>query len=287
MSRVPAASPEPKVVTANGLRFAYLEEGDGPLVLLLHGFPDTAHTWDALRPRLAARGYRAVSPFLRGYHPTEVPRRDTNAETLAADAVALIAALGADDAIVVGHDWGALAAYGAAGLAPERVAKLVTVAIPHPATLRPTPAKVWGVRHFLVNRLPGAAARFARDDFAALPDLYKRWSPAWSPRAEEFMAVRACFAHRASLDAALGYYRTLSPFLPKCLRTRITVPTIAFAGLHDGLAEPDDFHHAARFFKSSYTVEEVPGGHFLHREHPDVFAERLLAHLPERRAAAS
>ena len=58
-----------KFVDANGLRFAYLEEGSGPLVLMLHGFPDTAHSWDDLRPRIAAKGYRAVSPFMRGYSP--------------------------------------------------------------------------------------------------------------------------------------------------------------------------------------------------------------------------
>ena len=90
---------------ANGLRFAYLEEGSGPLVLMLHGFPDTAHTWDDLRPRIAAAGYRAVSPFMRGYHPSAVPDRDPDQETLARDPLALIEALGADDAIVIGHDW--------------------------------------------------------------------------------------------------------------------------------------------------------------------------------------
>ena len=63
-------------VDANGLRFGYLEEGSGPLVLLLHGFPDTAHTWDELRPRIAAKGYRAVSPFLRGYAPISRTRRN-------------------------------------------------------------------------------------------------------------------------------------------------------------------------------------------------------------------
>ena len=82
-------------VDANGLRFAYLEEGSGPLVLLLHGFPDTAHTWDELRPRIAAKGYRAVSPFLRGYSPSGIPARDTDQETLARDPLALIEALGA------------------------------------------------------------------------------------------------------------------------------------------------------------------------------------------------
>ena len=88
-------------VEANGLKFAYLEEGSGPLVVLLHGFPDTAHTWDDLRPRLAAKGYRAVSPFMRGYHPSAIPARDADQETIARDPLALIEALGADDAIML------------------------------------------------------------------------------------------------------------------------------------------------------------------------------------------
>ncbi|MGA7050004.1 MAG: alpha/beta hydrolase, partial [Mycobacterium sp.] len=166
-------------VEANGLRFAYLEEGSGPLVLLLHGFPDTAHTWDELRPRIAAKGYRAVSPFMRGYAPSGIPDRDTDQETLARDALALIEALGASEAIVIGHDFGAAAAYGAAGLGPDRVRKLITIAIPHPAALKPSPKKLWGVRHFAIYKLPGAPKRFAHNDFAALPAIYRRWSPTW------------------------------------------------------------------------------------------------------------
>lgn len=89
------ATPELKFVTANGLRFAYFEEGSGPLVLLLHGFPDTARTWDAVRPALAAAGYRAVTPYLRGYHPTAIPAQPAyDSETLGRDVLALIAALG-------------------------------------------------------------------------------------------------------------------------------------------------------------------------------------------------
>src|SRR6201988_458575 len=110
-----------RFVDANGLIFAYLENGSGPLVLMLHGFPDTAHSWDDLRPRIAAKGYRAVSPFMRGYHPTAIPQRDTDQETLARDPLALIEALGARDAIIIGHDWGASAAYGAAALGPDQV----------------------------------------------------------------------------------------------------------------------------------------------------------------------
>ncbi|QEN15554.1 alpha/beta fold hydrolase [Mycolicibacterium sp. ELW1] len=264
---------------ANGLRFAYIEEGSGPLVLMLHGFPDTAHTWDDLRPRIADRGYRAVSPFMRGYHPTEVPDSDPSQETLARDVLALISALGASEAVLIGHDWGASAAYGAAALGPERVSKLITVAIPHPATLVPTPRKLWGARHFAAYKLPGAAKRFARNDFAALPAIYRRWSPTWSPPASEFDAVRECFASPGSLDAAFGYYRKLSPLPSASLRARITVPTTVFAGLDDPVAELSDYRRAARKFLSDYVIEEVPGGHFMHREHPEVFAERVLAHL--------
>jgi pimeloyl-ACP methyl ester carboxylesterase len=266
-------------VEANGIRFACLSEGAGPLVLLLHGFPDTAHTWDDVRPRLAAKGYRAVSPFMRGYHPTSIPDRDADSETLAKDVLALIVALGEESAIVVGHDWGATAAYGAATLGPERVRKLFVLAIPHPATLRPTPGKVWGVRHFFGYRLPGAPKRFAKNGFAALPRIVHRWSPAWDPPEHELAAVRECFAHEASLNAAFGYYRAFAFPLPKFFQETIKVPTVVFAGLEDSVADVSDYERAARMFESEYTIEQVPGGHFLHREHPEVFAERLLAHL--------
>lgn len=266
-------------VRANDLEFAYLEDGRGPLVLLLHGFPDTAHTWDEVRPRIAKKGYRAVSPFLRGYRPTAIPPRDADARTLAEDVLALIGALGETSAVVIGHDWGAFAAYGAASLAPERVRQLITVGLPHPATVVPTLAKAWAVRHFLAYKLPGAAARFAANDFAALPAIYRRWSPTWTPSASELAAVRECFAERASLEAAFGYYRQLRVVPPPYLRDPIRVPTVAFAGSDEPAVGPADYHAAKKAFANDYTVEEMPGGHFMHREHPAIFAERLLAHL--------
>jgi pimeloyl-ACP methyl ester carboxylesterase len=271
--------PDIDYVTANGLRFAFLSEGRGPLVLLLHGFPDTAHTWDDVRPALAARGFRAVSPFTRGYSPTAIPERDATQETLARDALALIEALGEESAILIGHDWGATAAYGATALEPRRVRKLITLAIPHPATLRPTPSKLWGVRHFALYKLPGAPERFARNDFAALREIYRRWSPAWDPPPEELAAVRACFSHPESLRAAFGYYRAFSAGGMAFMRKPIGVPTVVFSGEQDGVATRDDFEHAASMFTAGYVVEAMPGGHFLHREHPAIFRERLLAHL--------
>jgi pimeloyl-ACP methyl ester carboxylesterase len=268
-----------KTVTANGLRFAYLEEGAGPLVLLFHGFPDTAHTWDDLRPRLAAAGFRAVSPFLRGYAPTEIPPRDADLETLARDALGLIAALGEERAILVGHDWGAATVYGAAALEPARVARLFALAIPHPASLRPSPRLLVHARHFAAYKLPGAARRFAAHDFAALPEIYRRWSPTWSPAPSEFAAVRACFADPASLDAAFCMYRAVPLRPPPHLRRPIAVPTVVFAGADDPLVAMGAYERARRWFGGDYAVEVLPGGHFLHREHPDAFAARLLDRL--------
>jgi len=268
-----------RFVDANGLKFAYLEEGSGPLVLMLHGFPDTAHSWDDLRTRIAARGYRAVSPFMRGYHPSAVPDRDPDQETLARDPLALIEALGARAAVVIGHDWGASAAYGAAALGPDLVTKLFIIGIPHPAAVKPSLKKLWAVRHFAAYKLPGAPNRFARNDFAALPAIYRRWSPTWRPEPGEFDAVRASFANPASLNAAFGYYRKLSPVPSTSLKTRITVPTVVFAGLDDPIVSPADYRGAARMFDGEYIVEEVRGGHFMHREYPEEFAERLLSHL--------
>jgi len=274
---------EPQTITANGLRFGYLEQGTGPLVLLVHGFPDTAYTWDKAMPALAAAGYRAVAPFTRGYRPTEVPGDGAyDVETLGKDVLALIDAFGGS-AIVVGHDWGAAAAYSAAAIAPERTKLLVTVGVPHPRSLAPTPWLMWKVRHFFALRLKSAAARMKRDDFAYVDVLVKRWSPAWEYGPDELAKVKQAFADDACLDAALGYYRALSARIPPSHRAKINVPTVAFAGEHDGTLVPRQFEKARTCFTGSYEVVQMPGGHFMHREHPDHFATELVRVLQDHR----
>jgi pimeloyl-ACP methyl ester carboxylesterase len=271
-----------RTVTANGLRFAYLEEGSGPLVLLVHGFPDTAHTWDAVRPALAKAGYRAVSPFTRGYAPTEVSNDGAyDTDTLGRDVLALIEALGERRAIVIGHDWGASAAYAAAAMAPERVELLVTVAIPHPSSLRPSPSLLWAGRHFLVLRRKGAARRLRETDFAYVDELVKRWSPAWDVPAGETEPVKAAFREPGCVEAALAYYAALRLRPPPSLRRRIAVPTVSFAGTDD-IIGPAAFDRAASWYTGSYRVIRMPGGHFLHREHPERFVEELLGALAAR-----
>jgi pimeloyl-ACP methyl ester carboxylesterase len=261
---------KPAFIDANGLRFGYLEAGKGPLVLLVHGFPDTAHTWDRALPALADAGFRAIAPFQRGYHPTAIPTDGKyDSDTLAGDIAALIEAFGEQQAIVVGHDWGASAAYAAAALTPERITKLVILAIPHPTAIKPTPRLVWRVRHFFTLRRKGAAAKCEANDFALIDQLVARWSPAWKDvPASETAHVKEAFRQPGCLDAALAYYRAISPKLPRGHRLPITVPTVAFAGEHD-IIHPRAYEKARHRFKGSYEVVQVPGGHFMHREHPE------------------
>jgi pimeloyl-ACP methyl ester carboxylesterase len=273
--------PSTKFVEANGVRFAYLEEGTGPLVLLVHGFPDTPHTWDDVCPALAERGVRCVAPFTRGYAPTGIPADGAyDGDTLGRDVLALIPALGAERAIVVGHDWGAAAAYSAAAMGPERVARLVTIGIPHPGSVKPTPHLLWTVRHFFTLRFPGAHARTRARDFAHIDELVQRWSPAWSVPPGETDAVKRSFREPGSLDAALGYYRAMRPTLPSSHRKRIEVPTVSFAGTDDNIA-PELYDRAASWFTAGYEVVRVPGGHFMHREHPARFVKELVRVLGE------
>jgi pimeloyl-ACP methyl ester carboxylesterase len=267
----------PKTVQANGLRFAYLEQGTGPLVLLVHGFPDTAHTWDGVMPALAEAGYRAVAPFTRGYAPTEIPTDGAfDTCTLGKDVLGLIDALGGGPAVVVGHDWGASAGYSAAALGPDRVRLLVTLAIPHPGGITPTPALVWKLRHFFTLRTKHAATRLAKNDFAYVDQLWRRWSHQWKDiPASETEQVKAAFREPGCAAAACHYYRSQGLRTPPSHKLQITVPAVCFAGEHDMIA-PRLYEKSRSVFTSSYEVVQVPGGHFMHREHPVPFRTELV-----------
>src|SRR5215470_14380256 len=202
-------------VRANDLEFGLLEAGSGPLALCLHGFPDTAHTWEHLLPALAGAGFRAVAPFMRGYAPTAIPADGAyQVGALVADAVALHQALDGDgDAVLIGHDWGAETAYGAAAFAPDRWRRLVTLAVP-PAALDPV---LFGdydqLRRFFYlflfrDPLGFADALVASDGMAFLGRLWREWSPGY-PAGEDLALVRESLRESANLAAAIGYYRAV------------------------------------------------------------------------------
>jgi len=270
-----------KPFTINGLRSAYLEWGDAskPLVVMVHGFPDTPHSWSTIAPTIAAKGYWVVAPFLRGYSPSEAGPRDTSAQDLAEDGAAYAPALGRETCHLVGHDWGTELAWGAVGLKPERFLSVTAIAIPHRARLIPKPHMLWGLRHFVSFNLPGAEARFARDDFAELEMLLKRWSPTWKFSAEELAQMKDCFRQPGTVHAALGYYRSLSPFLPACMKAKVTVPTLCISGGDDPALKPEDYEPTRAHFVNGMELVTVPGGHFCHRESPQLVIDAILKHL--------
>jgi pimeloyl-ACP methyl ester carboxylesterase len=228
-----------------------------------------------------ASGYRAVSPNLRGYHPSGLaPDGRYDVETLGRDALALVDALGAEQAILVGHDWGAVASYVAATLAPQRVKLLVALAVPHPAAIKPSLGLLWSGRHVARFKLPGGAAALRAHDFAYLDRLVRRWSPRWQVPAGAFDHAKRSLAPPGAAEAAVAMYRQLALGPTPALRPRIAVPAVVFAGESDGgLSDVSLFERARSRFTGAYEVVRMAGGHFLHLEEPERFAGELLAAL--------
>lgn len=279
----------PRFVRANGLEFGYLSTGpiDGPLVLVVHGFPDSAWSFAPLVTALAAQGHRVVAPFQRGYLPTEIPADgDYRVQTLARDLLALIDELGAARATIVGHDWGAVAAYVAASLRPDRVSGIVCAAIPHLRRflLRPTGAQLWRSRYMLRFQWPDAERHLLADDFAALRALAASWSPG-ADLSATLAPVIGGFSDRRRLSAALGYYRALPAALLSgeswSVLTRPTpVPACVVHGAQDGCMGPEMFTRQAHLFaRGLETVRLQRAGHFLQVEEPEALAKAVLDFL--------
>ena len=123
-------------VSANGTRFHVAEAGEGPLVLMLHGFPQFWWTWRAQLTALPAAGFRAVAADLRGYGGSDKPPRGYDLITAASDAAGLVRALGEANAVIVGHDWGGLVAWTMATYHPKVVRRLAVVSVAHPLRTR-------------------------------------------------------------------------------------------------------------------------------------------------------
>ena len=282
-------------IEAGGLNFGCLTAGphDGPLALCLHGFPDTAHTYRHLLPRLAAAGFRAVAPFSRGYAPTGIPADGRyQAGALARDANALHDALGNDDrAVLIGHDWGAQAAYGAAVLAPGHWRRVAAMALP------PSPALASGffsydqIRksfylYFFQNPLADAVVGAGDLDFAAR--LWQDWSPGYDA-ADDLAFVRQSLGTPDNLAAALGYYRAL--FDPARQAPELAAQQAAAGGIP---AQPVLYLHGDRDGCIDVSLAQAvrnilsPGsrvaiiesaGHFLHLEKPGEVGDRIAAFL--------
>ena len=288
-----ATEPGSRIVRASNLNFHVLEMGSGPLMLCLHGFPDTAHSFRHQMPALAEAGYHVVAPFMRGYAPTE-PAPDGRYESaaLSMDIIALIDALGAKDAIVFGHDWGAVAAYGAAAAEPARIRKLITAAVPYGASFFQALATNYAQQkrswymYFFQSAIAEVAVSF--NDFAFLEKMWRDWSPDWKWSGDEMEALKRCFRAPGTLSAALGYYRaTLGPLFrgsapPAGAMTAapIEVPAMMLHGRNDGCIGAETLEGMASYFPRGLRLEIIEGaGHFVHQEKPAAVNRLILEFL--------
>lgn len=269
-------------VEVRSLNIAYLEKGSGPLVLCLHGYPDTAYSWIQTLHFLAERGFRAVAPFMRGYYPSDIPSDgDYSVQEMARDALALIDALGAENAIIIGHDWGALAALSAVAIDASKVSNLITLDMIHPATLSPTLTSVWKGRHIIAYQRKNASVKhLKRNNFAHIDEIYRRWSPNWD-FAGETDDVKHAFAQPGRVEAALGYYWAFahearhndekSKLGKRLATTKIEVPTLALFGDWGAMSDKQ-LAGSSKGFLGPYQYVKFDGvGHFLHREAPEKF----------------
>jgi pimeloyl-ACP methyl ester carboxylesterase len=269
--------------TAGGQTFRFVDSGEGPLVLLLHGFPDLPAGWDSIRARLNAAGFRTVAPYLRGYHPATLNDRGFDSNDQADDVVLLLDALGEPTAVVVGHDWGAEATYGSATKYPERVTKMVALGIPHPTTLKPSLSAAWAGRHFGYFKLPWAQATARLFGLRMVGRLYRRWAPSWrgQVRDDSVAAAVDAFRDQRVLRGALAYYKALRPGHP-LHRTKISVPALIVGGSDEPPVLQRGYQATPRRFTAHCDVRILDGaGHWPHRENEDAFVEALLAFLED------
>jgi pimeloyl-ACP methyl ester carboxylesterase len=273
-------------ISANGVVLHVAEAGTGPLVLLLHGFPQFWWTWRAQLTALAGAGFHVVAPDLRGYGASDKPPRGYDLPTLSADAAALVRALGEQDAVVVGHDWGGLLGWTMAALHPRSVRRLVVLSMAHPRRLRAgmadprqRRASAYALR-FQVPRLPERMLTRADDDPVA--DLMQRWAGrAWARTADFAEAVdryRSASRIPQAAYGAMEYHRwaARSQLRPDGLRyarrmaAPITAPTLQLHGELDPCVLPSTARGSGRYVAGAYEWRELSGvGHFPQEETPD------------------
>ena len=275
-----------RFIEANGIRFHYVEEGEGPLVLLLHGFPECWYSWRKQLPVLAAAGYRAVAPDMRGYNLTDKPKSGYNIESLVDDVEALAHALGESQIHLVGHDWGAIVAWQVAWRKPELLRSLTIMNVPHPTAfaryLRSHPRQMLKSIYMLLFQIPRLPERvLTRNRAAAIGRAFR--DAAGHPDAfsdADVDVYREAFLRPGVARSSLNYYRqAIRQGLGVLPDSPIRVPTLVLWGEDDPVLEQALNDDLGRWV-DDFTFKPIPGcGHWTQQEAPEIVNTELLAWL--------
>ena len=271
----------------DGLTFDVHDSGpaDGPVVVLLHGFPEFADSWTAVSAQLTAAGYRCLAPDQRGYSPGARPhgRRPYTVHELVADVLALVDASGAPRVHLVGHDWGAAVAWAFALNHPHRLASLSALSVPHPAAfLRAMISSRQGLSSWYMYtfQLPGLPERvmLGRDgrDSRQLLRVLRHFGQ--SQRLAAHTAQR--LLDSGALPYAINWYRAMPLINPRATSRKCTVPTLFVWSDGDVAIRRGTAERCAEWVDAPYRFETLTGvSHWVLDEAPDEVAKLIIDQL--------
>lgn len=277
---------EGRVELGTGVGLHVVEAGpaDGPVCLLLHGFPESSYGWRRIAGPLAAAGLRVVAPDQRGYGRSDKPRRigAYRLDRLADDAAALLDAVRADRARVVGHDWGGAVAWYLAASKPERVERLAVLNVPHPAAMRrrllhdrEQLRRSWYVFFFQLPLLPELYLR--RNGWRKFEGVFRASSRPGTFGEEELARYVADAARPRALTSMLHWYRAaLLRLAPRPRSWRIRVPTRIVWGARDVAIVRGAAEDSAALCEDAEIAWLEDAGHWLHHEEPERVAALLV-----------
>lgn len=266
----------------NGINIHYVTEGSGPLVVMLHGFPENSYSWRHQIPALS-KNFKVVAPDLRGYGETDRPKEVSayHLDNLVSDLTGLIQALGYKKAHIVGHDWGGAVAWRTALTKPEFIDRLVVINAPHPypftKALRSNFRQIlrsWFMFFFLIPRLPEYF-------FNLSPQKFMDQVFGTVLNEEDIAKYREPLEKPGAFTAALNYYRaSLSTRASQLSEKQITLPTLLIWGEEDPALGKELTYNMEPLFSGPFQIAYLPhAGHFVHEERPDQVNRLLLPFL--------
>ncbi|WP_170122030.1 alpha/beta fold hydrolase [Breoghania corrubedonensis] len=276
--------------SSDGVPLCYRQQGNGPLIVGLHGFPDTYQTWDDLGAGLAHQGYSFIGLAMRGYAPSGIPENGNYAiHRLARDVVELLDHIGCQSAIVVGHDWGASAAYALAARYPDRVTAIVAFAIAPPAVAPGGFGELRARPHNLYLSL-GALSNwwFRRRNFREIERLYRLWSPSWQVPRSHLDRVRDALKAKERSRAAIDYYRLgRAAQSSDALMVKLSTRCLVLYGEDEPDVRKSAFRKALSVLGGESKIVEIAGvGHWPHLEAPDLCLSKAKEFLMTTSGAA-